>query len=59
MEHAEHKVTRKQFQENIAAKLKDKNFASDIGPLLASGYEWDLIAMSEKVDKALISRLSH
>ena len=59
MEHAEHTVTRKQFQENIAAKLKDKNFASDIGPLLASGYEWDLIAMSEKVDKALISRLSH
>ena len=58
MEHGEHKVTRMQFQENIAAKLKDKNFASDIGPLLASGYEWDLVAMSEKVNEALISRLS-
>ena len=58
MEHGEHKVTRKQFQENIAAKLNDRNFASDIGPLLASGYKWDLIAMSEKVNDALISRLS-
>ena len=57
MEHGEYKVTRKQFQENVAAKMKDKNFASDIGPLLASGYEWDLIAMSEKVNDALISRL--
>lgn len=57
MEHGEHKVTRKQFQENIAAKLNDKNFASDIGPLLASGYEWDLVAMSEKVNDSLISRL--
>lgn len=58
MKHGEYKVTRKQFQENIAAKLKDKNFASDIGPLLASGYEWDLIAMSEKVNDSLISLLS-
>lgn len=30
----------------------------DIGPLLASEYEWDLIAMSEKVNDSLISRLS-
>ena len=37
MEHGEHRVTRTQFQGNIAAKLNDKNFASDIGPLLASG----------------------
>jgi len=58
MEHGEHKVTRTQFQDNVAAKLNDKNFASDIGPLLASGYEWDLMAMSEKVNDALISRLS-
>jgi predicted nucleotidyltransferase component of viral defense system len=58
MEHGEHKVTRKQFQENIAAKLLDKNFASDIGSLLASGYEWDLGAMSKKVNDSLISLLS-
>ena len=58
MEHGGHQVTRKQFEENIAAKLQDDNFSSDIGPLLASGYEWDLNAMSEKVNDRLISRLS-
>lgn len=58
MQHGEHKVTRTQFEENIASKLKDDNFASDIGPLLASGYEWNLISMSEKVNNSLISLLS-
>lgn len=58
MEHGGHQVTRRQFEENIAAKLHDDNFSSDIGPLLASGYEWDLSAMSEKVNDCLISRLS-
>ena len=57
-EHGKHKVTRTQFQENIAAKLNDKNFTSDIGPLLASGYAWDHIAMSKKVNDSLISLLS-
>lgn len=58
MEHGGHEVTRTQFQENIAAKLHDKNFTSDIGPLLASGYVWDHIAMSKKVNDSLISLLS-
>lgn len=57
-EHGGHNVTRKQFEENIAAKLGDSNFHSDLGPLLASGYEWDLDAMSDKVNDLLISRLS-
>jgi predicted nucleotidyltransferase component of viral defense system len=58
MEHGGHKVTKTQFQENIAAKLNDKNFTRDIGPLLASGYVWDHIAMSKKVNDSLISLLS-
>jgi predicted nucleotidyltransferase component of viral defense system len=58
MEHGGHNVTRKQFEENIAAKLADSNFHSDLGPLLASGYEWDLDAMSDKVKDSLISLLS-
>lgn len=41
----------------LSYELNDRNFASDIGPLLASGYEWDLVAMSEKVNDSLISRL--
>jgi predicted nucleotidyltransferase component of viral defense system len=58
MEHGGHDVTRKQFQENLAAKLVDSNFHGDLGPLLASGYEWELDAMSDKVNDLLISRLS-
>lgn len=58
MEHGDHQVTRRQFKENIAAKLQDDNFSSDIGPLLASAYEWDLNASAEKVNGCLISRLS-
>jgi len=34
MELGGHQVTREQFEENIAAKLQDDNFSSDIGPLL-------------------------
>ncbi|RLA49367.1 MAG: nucleotidyl transferase AbiEii/AbiGii toxin family protein [Gammaproteobacteria bacterium] len=58
MQHGGHMVTKKQFEDNIAAKLQDNNFASDIGPLLAAGYEWDLNAMSEKVNNSLISLLN-
>ncbi len=58
MHHGEHTVTKKQFEENIAAKLQDNNFASDIGPLLAAGYEWDLNSMSARVSDSLISLLT-
>jgi predicted nucleotidyltransferase component of viral defense system len=58
MRHGGHTVTKKQFEDNITAKLQDNNFASDIGPLLAAGYEWDLNAMSEKVNDSLISLLT-
>ena len=58
MEHGGHGVTKRQFQKNIAAKLKDGNFASDIGPLLASGYQWNLETMAEKVNDLLVSHIS-
>ena len=44
MDHGGHHVTRQEFEENLAAKLGDRNFIADIGPLPASGYEWDLEA---------------
>jgi len=53
-----HKVTKTQFRENVALKLQDKNFTSDISPLLASGFEWNLDEISLKVNEQLISRLS-
>lgn len=55
MDHDGHHVTRKQFEENIANKLRDQNFVSDIGPLLAAGYEWDVDTMSELVIDTLIN----
>ncbi len=58
MEHGGHTITKKQFEENFAAKLKDENFTSDIGPLLASGYTWNQVEMSEKVQTSLICLLS-
>jgi predicted nucleotidyltransferase component of viral defense system len=36
-----HRVTRAQFEENLALKLEDQRFLSDIPPLLAAGQVWD------------------
>jgi predicted nucleotidyltransferase component of viral defense system len=58
MAHGGHAVTRGQFEQNIADKLNDRNFTTDIGPLLGPGYSWDLEAMSEKVQNSLISLLT-
>ena len=57
MEHGSYSVSRKQFEDNITDKLRDENFTSDIGPLLASGYTWDLNMMADKVQNMLISLL--
>lgn len=59
MAHGGHTVTRRQFEANIADKLKDQNFTTDIGPLLATDYTWDLEGMSKKVQDSLICRLSN
>ena len=58
MDHEGHAVSRKQFEDNISDKLRDENFTSDIGSLLALGYTWDLDMMAEKVLNTLISLLS-
>ena len=58
MDKGGHRVSRKQFENNLARKLKDRDFIGDISPLLASGYKWDLAAMSKKVRESLISQLA-
>lgn len=55
MDHGGFAVTRSQFATNLANKLNDKQFAADIGPLLAPGYTWDLNVMSDNVQHHLIS----
>lgn len=52
-----HHVTRGQFENNLDAKLEDQNFVADIGPLLASGYEWNIENAADAVRQNLIERL--
>lgn len=52
-----HKVTRAQFEENLALKMRDPQFKADISPLLAAGYEWDAEAAAPVVSSRLIELL--
>jgi hypothetical protein len=51
-------VSLAEFEENLARKMADKEFIADIGPLLASGYEWDVDAASIAVSEKLLQRLA-
>lgn len=57
MEHGGHKVTRAQFEENLALKLGDAQFLGDIGPLLAPGYQWEPEAEASAVSSRLLTLL--
>lgn len=41
IKHEGKRVTRAQFERNLAGKLRDNQFAVDIQALLAAAYEWD------------------
>lgn len=58
MTHGGHRVTRAQFEENMNAKLRDPLFTADIGPLLASGFKWNIETAAATVQAALIDRLT-
>lgn len=57
MEHEDKRVTRAQFEQNFALKLKDPQFMADISPLLSDGYEWDPEGVAPVVSSQLIERL--
>jgi predicted nucleotidyltransferase component of viral defense system len=57
MEHGGHRVSRAEFERNIEAKLRDPQFGGDIGPLLATGFEWDSTSAAATVSSRLIERL--
>ncbi len=57
MDHGGHTITRALFEQNMHQKRGDPQFTADIGPLLASGYSWDLEDAAAKVQAALIGRL--
>lgn len=53
MDHEGHRVTRAQFEENLALKLEDPQFVADIGPLLSAGYEWNPRAEAHDVARLI------
>jgi predicted nucleotidyltransferase component of viral defense system len=57
MEHEGHNVTRAQFEENIALKLRDPLFTADISPLLAAGVRWDIQAAAPIISSRFIELL--
>lgn len=57
IEHGGHHVSRAQFEENLAGKIGDPQFAADIGPLLAAGYKWELEPAAEAVSSRLVALL--
>jgi predicted nucleotidyltransferase component of viral defense system len=57
MEHGGHHVTRAQFEQNIALKLRDPRFAADITPLLAADHEWNPEQSARTVKEQLIALL--
>ena len=58
MKHGGHTVTRAQFEQNLDAKLRNPQFTADIGPLLATGRNWDMPAAAVDVSERLIALLS-
>ncbi len=57
MEQGGHRVTRAQFEKNMNAKLRDAQFTTDIGPLLATGFSWNPEAAAASVSANLIAHL--
>jgi len=53
----EGRITRAQFERNLAAKLQMPLFTADIGPLLAPGYRWDIQDAARIVSSRLIELL--
>ena len=50
-------ITRALFEQNLVGKLRDPQFSGDMGPLLASGYTWDIDEAAQTVMTQLITRL--
>ena len=57
MLHGGHNVTRAKFERNLEEKLHDAQFNADIGPLLTTGYTWDINVAAENVRSRLIALL--
>jgi predicted nucleotidyltransferase component of viral defense system len=57
MEHGGHRVSRAEFERTMEAKLRDRAFHADIGPMLMRGYHWDIAGPAALIGSHLIERL--
>ncbi|HLG90350.1 MAG TPA: nucleotidyl transferase AbiEii/AbiGii toxin family protein [Alphaproteobacteria bacterium] len=57
MEKDEGRISRALFERNLAGKAVNSQFVADIGPILASGYEWDMDRAMAEVSSRLIALL--
>ncbi len=57
MKHDGHHLTRAQYEQNLALKMRDRAFLADLSPLLAGGGPWDAAAAEARVSKELIALL--
>ncbi|PYS12947.1 MAG: nucleotidyl transferase AbiEii/AbiGii toxin family protein [Acidobacteria bacterium] len=57
MDQQGHRVTRAQFEQNIAAKIRSPQFIADLTPLLAEGFSWDIKEGAGAVSSRLIRLL--
>lgn len=57
MKRGGHHVTRAQFEQNLVAKLTDRLFLADIGPLLAPGHDLNIKSAGDLVLSRVISLL--
>ncbi len=55
--HDGHQMTRAQYEQNLALKMRDPGFLADLSPLLAGGRAWDPTAAEALVSKELIALL--
>ena len=50
-------ISKQEFAENLARKLKNNNFLSDVGPLLTDGFQRDVVKIADSINRNLIERL--
>ncbi len=51
------RVTRAEFDANVAEKIEDRLFISDVAPLLAGGVSFDPVTAFERIRDSFISRM--
>ena len=57
LEHEGHRVSRAEFEQSMAGKMRDPTFHADLEPLLAGAVAYDAITAYRNVHRTLITRL--